>query len=73
MNKRKKHGQHFLTSTSIANYIVKASKTTKNNLVYEIGTGRGILTPILCKHAKHVVTSEIDKKLYPNRCKVCMK
>ena len=64
MNKRKKHGQHFLTSTSIANYIVKASKTTKNNLVYEIGTGRGILTPILCKHAKHVVTSEIDKKLY---------
>ena len=64
MNKRKKYGQNFLTSTSIAKFIGSASKITKNDIVYEIGTGKGILTPILCKYAKHVITVEIDMKLY---------
>ena len=66
MNKRKKFGQHFLTSSSIAKFIVTESKITKNDLVYEIGTGKGILVPLLCKYAKHVTTTEIDKKLYDN-------
>ena len=64
MNKRKKFGQHFLTSTSIAKFIVNESKITKNDLVYEIGTGKGVLVPLLCKCAKHVTTTEIDRKLY---------
>ena len=64
MNKRKKYGQNFLTSTLIAKFIGSASKITKNDIVYEIGTGKGILTPILCKYAKHVITVEIDMKLY---------
>ena len=63
MNKRKKFGQHFLTSISIAKFIVNESKITKNDLVYEIGTGKGVLVPLLCKYAKHVITTEIDKKL----------
>jgi 16S rRNA (adenine1518-N6/adenine1519-N6)-dimethyltransferase len=66
MNKRKKFGQHFLTSSSIAKFIVSESKITKNDLVYEVGTGKGILVPFLCKCAKHVTTIEIDKKLYDN-------
>ena len=66
MNKRKKFGQHFLTSPSIAKFIVSESKITKNHLVYEVGTGKGILVPFLCKCAKHVTTIEIDKKLYDN-------
>ena len=64
MNKRKKFGQHFLTSSSIAKFIVSTPKITKNDIVYEIGTGKGILTPLLCQCAKHVFTTEIDKKLY---------
>ena len=64
MNKRKKYGQNFLISTSIAKFIGSASEITKNDIVYEIGTGKGILTPILCKYAKHVITVEIDMKLY---------
>ena len=64
MNKRKNLGQHFLTSPSIAKFIVNMPKITKNDIVYEIGTGKGILTPLLCKYAKHVITIEIDKKLY---------
>ena len=39
-------------------------KITKNDVVYEIGTGKGILVPLLCQHAKHVITTEIDKKLH---------
>jgi len=66
MNKRKKFGQHFLISSSIAKFIISESKITKNDLVYEIGTGKGILVPFLCKCAKHVTTIEIDKKLYDN-------
>ena len=64
MNKRKKYGQHFLTSQSIAKFIVTTPKITKNDVVYEIGTGKRVLTLLLCKYAKHVITTEIDKKLY---------
>ena len=64
MNKRKNFGQHFLTSLSIAKFIVNMPKITKNDVVYEIGTGNGILVPLLCQHAKHVITTEIDRKLY---------
>ena len=64
MNKRKNLGQHFLTSQSIAKFIVNTPKITKNDVVYEIGTGKGILVPLLCQHAKHVITTEIDKKLH---------
>ena len=64
MNKRKKFGQHFLTSSSIAKFIINTSKITKNDIVYEIGTGKGILIPLLCQYAKYVITTEIDKKLY---------
>ena len=64
MNKRKKYGQHFLASTSIAKFIVNTANITKNDVVYEIGTGKGILTPLLCQHAKYVITTEIDKKLH---------
>ena len=64
MNKQKKYGQNFLVSPSIAKFIVTTPKITKNDIVYEIGTGKGILTPLLCQHAKHVITTEIDKKLY---------
>ena len=66
MNKRKKFGQYFLISSSIAKFIVSTPKITKNDIVYEIGTGKGILIPLLCQNAKHVITTEIDKKLYNN-------
>ena len=64
MNRRKKYGQNFLISKSIAKFIVSIPEITKNDIVYEIGTGKGILVPFLCQSAKHVITTEIDKKLY---------
>jgi len=64
MKKRQRLGQHFLVSQSIAKSIVSAAKITKNDVVLEIGTGKGILIPLLCKKAKRVISIESDKELY---------
>ena len=64
MRKRKKLGQHFLISENVAKSIVSAAKLTKNDIVLEIGTGRGILVPLLCNKAKKVISIEYDKQLY---------
>ena len=55
MNKRKKFGQHFLKSNHIAKFIVDSANITKNDVIYEVGIGRGILTSFLCKNSKHVI------------------
>ena len=64
MIKRKRLGQHFLTSTTIAKSIVSEAKISKNDVVFELGTGLGILTPLLCENAKKVISIDTDKELY---------
>ena len=63
MIKRKLLGQHFLNSQSIAESIVSEAKITKNDIVYEIGTGLGVLTPLLCKKAQKVISVDADENL----------
>jgi len=63
MIKRKRLGQHFLNSNSIAKFIVSEAKITKNDTVFEIGTGRGILTPLLCENAAKVISVDLDEEL----------
>jgi len=64
MIKRKSLGQHFLTSHSIAKSIVNFAKITKDDIVLEVGTRKGILTPLICENAKHVISIEKDPVLY---------
>ena len=64
MKKRQNLGQHFLKSNTIANHIVSEAKITKNDVVFEIGTGHGILLPYMCKKANKIISIEIDKNLY---------
>ena len=64
MIKRRSLGQHFLTSNSIAQSIVNFAKITKDDIVLEVGTGKGILTPLLCNNAKQVISIEKDPVLY---------
>ena len=64
MIKRKRLGQHFLTSHEIAKLIVSEAKITKNDTVFELGTGLGILTPLLCENAKKVISIDTDRELY---------
>ena len=64
MNKRKKLGQHFLKSKTIAESIVSNAKITKNDVILEVGTGHGILIPYICKNAKRVYSIESDRDLH---------
>ena len=63
MIKRKLLGQHFLNSKYIAEFIVKEAKISKTDVVFEIGTGLGILTPLLCKNAQKVISVDADENL----------
>ena len=63
MIKRKLLGQHFLNSKSIAEFIVKEAQISKTDVVFEIGTGLGILTPLLCKNAQKVISVDADRNL----------
>jgi 16S rRNA (adenine1518-N6/adenine1519-N6)-dimethyltransferase len=63
-NRRQRLGQHFLKSQNIAQKIVDSAQITSKDVVLEIGTGPGILTPLLCGVAKSVTTIEADESLY---------
>jgi len=63
MIKRKLLGQHFLNSKTIANSIISEANITKNDVVFEVGTGLGVLTPLLCEKAKKVISVDADEKL----------
>ena len=64
MIKRQRLGQHFLHSQSVAKKIVEAAGITKKDSVLEIGTGKGILVPLLCEKAGKVISIESDSLLY---------
>ncbi len=58
-----KLGQHFLTSASVLERIAVAVCPTGEDLVVEIGPGRGALTEKLLRRAARVVAIEIDSTL----------
>jgi len=64
MTRRRSLGQHFLISQSVAKQIATAANITKDDIVLEIGTGKGILIPFLCQAANKVISFEVDKNLY---------
>ena len=58
-----KLGQNFLIDKKVAEREVKYANISKNDVVLEIGPGKGILTQILAEKAKKVIAIEIDKNL----------
>ncbi len=64
MKKRRRLGQHFLISQTVAKKIVDAARITKKDVVLEIGTGKGILLALLCQNAHKVISIEADSTLY---------
>lgn len=61
--KRRKLGQHFLVSHRVAERIVRATAVNNGETVFELGTGRGILTGMLCQRAGRVISVEADCEL----------
>ena len=56
-------GQNFLLDENIRDKIIKAASLTPNDILIEIGPGKGFLTHALTKIAKHVIAIEIDNDL----------
>ncbi|MCQ6253359.1 16S rRNA (adenine(1518)-N(6)/adenine(1519)-N(6))-dimethyltransferase RsmA [Methanocaldococcus sp.] len=62
---KKKLGQCFLIDKNFVDKAIESANLTKNDIVLEIGLGKGILTEKLSKNAKKVYVIEIDKNLEP--------
>jgi len=56
-------GQHFLSDKNIRDKIVKTANLTPNDIIIEVGSGKGFLTSPLTKIANHVIAIEIDNDL----------
>jgi len=56
-------GQNFLIDKNIVQKIIKTANISKNDLVFEIGPGKGALTKELAKSAKKVIAIEKDENL----------
>ena len=62
--RKTKLGQHFLTDPSIIELELSIAELTKDDIVLEIGPGKGILTHQLAKKVKQVIAVELDSSLY---------
>jgi len=67
MYKSRRHalGQHFLTNEGVLRKIVAAVDPRPEDLIVEVGAGRGILTARLAAGAGRVIAVEKDEKLIP--------
>lgn len=62
---RKRLGQHFLVDRVALERIADALAPTADDIVVEIGPGRGALTDLLSARAKRVIAIELDRDLVP--------
>lgn len=60
----KRLGQHFLIDPNIVRKILAVAAVAPEDTVFEIGPGRGALTPALSKAARRVIAVEIDPLLH---------
>lgn len=61
---KKKFGQNFLKDVNLLTQIVEKSGVMSDDVVVEIGAGKGALTEVLSKNAKKVYSFEIDSDLF---------
>ncbi len=60
---RRELGQNFIVEEQVAERMVELSGVEAGDSVIEVGTGLGMLTRVLARRAKFVVTLEIDSGL----------
>lgn len=60
---KKSLGQHFLFDTKVRDAIVKAAQLKSDDLVLEVGPGKGFLTKELIKNCGELIAVEIDVRL----------
>lgn len=62
---KKSLGQHFLKDKNIVRKMVELAELKEDEIVWEIGPGKGILTKELLKKNCEVNCFEIDQRLFP--------
>jgi 23S rRNA (adenine-N6)-dimethyltransferase len=62
--RRKLLSQNFLWNRELVNKLIRDSSISQNDLVLEIGPGKGIITESLIGSCKHLIAIEADRKLY---------
>ncbi|MFA6536403.1 MAG: 16S rRNA (adenine(1518)-N(6)/adenine(1519)-N(6))-dimethyltransferase RsmA [Candidatus Paceibacterota bacterium] len=65
MYARKSLGQHFLNSPAAIKAIIDAGQIKKDEIILEIGPGRGVLTGALLQKTSRVIAVEKDSRLMP--------
>ncbi len=64
------YGQHFLRSPRLVAELIGHSNIRKNDIVYDLGAGSGVITSVLARRCSHVVAVEIEpqalEKLHNN-------
>jgi 16S rRNA (adenine1518-N6/adenine1519-N6)-dimethyltransferase len=67
MKKSRRHalGQHFLASPAVLRKIVDVVDPRPDDVIVEIGAGKGILTAVLAEKAGRVIAIEKDGRLVP--------
>lgn len=68
---RKRLGQHFLHDPAVINRIVKTIAPQPDNLMVEIGGGRGALTLPLIERLNRLYVVELDDRLADQLLKIC--
>lgn len=63
---RKRFGQHFLTDPAVIDAIVRSIHAARQDIVVEIGPGRGAITRALARQAGHLHAIELDRDLAAN-------
>ena len=61
---QKRHGQNFLIDLNLMRLLVDSAQLSPDDIVLEVGTGVGSLTSLVAPRVAHVVTVEIDPRLY---------
>ncbi|MEA2005311.1 MAG: 16S rRNA (adenine(1518)-N(6)/adenine(1519)-N(6))-dimethyltransferase RsmA [Acidobacteriota bacterium] len=64
-SKRKALGQHFLTNKKVLTKIINVISPQKQDLIIEIGAGKGVLTFPLAEKAGKVIAFEKDEAFIP--------
>lgn len=62
--RRPEHGQNFLRSRRLARQLLAKTSLSTDDLVLDIGAGRGALTAPLSERCRHVVAYEIDSRVF---------
>jgi len=60
---RKRFGQHSLTDPGVIDAIVRAVHPGRDDIVVEIGPGKGAITDLLARQAGHLHAIELDRDL----------